>query len=156
MSELAKAMDEDPNTDLARLRKDGVSTPLVFGVIHPLIGSDILCSPRGFGPSWIIKTCIDFSTYLFDKKRGLQLLGHTDTVLNGSYIRFILALFKKKFSTKIKKKPEEILRQTNDYTDIIEELQKETWVHTLESKTLIPSQDCLKLREKNLSFQLQV
>ena len=43
-----------------------------------------------------------------------------------------------------------------DYSEIISDMQKETWIHTVENKTLIPSQDCLTLREKNLSFQLQV
>ena len=58
LSKLVKAMNEDSNTNLAILRNKGVDTPTIFGIIHPLIGSDILCSPRGFGPSWILKTCL--------------------------------------------------------------------------------------------------
>ena len=42
----------------------------IFGLIHILIGSDILWSPRGFGPFWILKTCLDFSTYLFHHEWG--------------------------------------------------------------------------------------
>ena len=61
-----------------------------------------------------------------------------------------------RFSSKIKRKPEEVLLPTTDYTAMISELQKETWVHTVESKSLLPSQECLILREKNLSFQLQI
>ena len=74
----------------------------------------------------------------------------------GPYVRFVLALFKKKYSTKIKEKPEELLRPAADYSEIISEVQRNTWVHTVESKTMLPSQDCLLLREKNISFQLQI
>ena len=63
---------------------------------------------------------------------------------------------KKRFSSKIKRRPEEVLLPATDYADMISELQKETWVHTVESKSLLPSQDCLILREKNLAFQLKI
>ena len=156
MSRLIKKMHEDPNIELARLRKDGVASPLVFGLIHPLIGSDILCTTRGFKAASVMKTCLDFATYLFNKDHGLQLLAHSNDPPKGPYLRYVLALFKKKFANTIKKKPEEILRPNTDYSDIISEVQKETWAHTLDKKMLLPSQDCLYLREKNLSFQLQL
>ena len=156
MTKLMKEMNDDTNTELARIRKNGVSTPLFFGIIHPLIGSDILCSPRGFGPSWVIKSCLHYAAYLFHPETGLQHLGNAENNSKGAYIRFILSLFLKRFSSKIKRKPEEILRPMADYSEIISDLQKQTWVHTLETKTMIPSKDCLTLREKNFSFQLQV
>ena len=98
LSKLVKAMNEDSNTNLAILRNKGVDTPTIFGIIHPLIGSDILCSQRGFGLSWILKTCLDYATYLFDQESGIQLLGKDDPKAKGAYIRFIIALFKKKYS----------------------------------------------------------
>ena len=157
MSKLIQKMQEDKeDTNLTLIRNTGVSISLLFGLIHPLIGSDILCSPRGFGPAWVIKTCIDYGTYLFNTEHGLQLLMEGNSPATHPYVRFILALFKKRFSSKIKRKPEEVLLPTTDYTAMISELQKETWVHTVESKSLLPSQECLILREKNLSFQLQI
>ena len=63
---------------------------------------------------------------------------------------------KKRHSSKIKRRPEEILSAPLDYKEIIEEIQKETWAYTLETKTMIPSIDCLNLREKNMSFQMQI
>ena len=86
----------------------------------------------------------------------MQILTQSTHASTHPYVRFILALFKKKFPKKIKKKPEEILRPAEDYSDIISELQTETWIHTLDAKALLPSQSCLILREKNLSFQLQL
>ena len=71
-------MKEDPDTDLARIRRNGVSTPLFFGTVYVLTGTDILCSPRGYGPAWIIKTCIDFASYLFDPESGLQNLMNSE------------------------------------------------------------------------------
>ena len=156
LSKLVKAMNEDSNTNLAILRNKGVDTPTIFGIIHPLIGSDILCSPRGFGPSWILKTCLDYATYLFDQESGIQLLGKDDPKAKGAYIRFIIALFKKKYSSKIKATPEELLRPLDDYSQQISEIQKQTWAHTIESKSMLPSKECLELREQNLAFQLQI
>ena len=125
MSKLIQAMQENKeDTNLTRVQNSGVSIPLIFGLIHPLIGSDILCSPRGFGPAWVIKTCIDYGTYLFDTEHGLQLLLQSETVETHPYVRFILALFKKRFSSKIKKKPEEVLLPTKDYAPLISELQR--------------------------------
>ena len=71
MTKLMERMDEDGNTDLTRICKEGVPSSLIFGIIHALIGSHILCSPRGFGPSWVIQTCIDLATYLFHKVHRL-------------------------------------------------------------------------------------
>ena len=156
LSKLVKAMNEDSNTNLAILRNKGVDTPTIFGIIHPLIGSDILCSQRGFGPSWILKTCLDYATYLFDQESGIQLLGKDDPKAKGAYIRFIIALFKKKYSSKIKATPEELLRPLDDYSQQISEIQKQTWAHTIESKSMLPSKECLELREQNLAFQLQI
>ena len=82
-------------------QKGDISLPQFFGLIHPLIGSDILCSPRNFGPAWILKACIDFSEILFDKDEGVQCLGRENATNYEVYIRFILALFKKKYVNKI-------------------------------------------------------
>ena len=156
MKKLMDMMEDDPNTDLSRIRKDGISTAFFYGFAHLLAGTDILCSPRGFGPAYILRTATDFATYLFDKDKGLQHLCKAENNSQGAYVRFVLALFKKKYSTKIKGKPEEILSPAADYSEIISEVQRNTWVHTVESKSMLPSQDCLLLREKNISFQLQI
>ena len=134
MTKLMNAMDQDPNTDLTRCRNKGVPTPTIFGIIHPLIGSDILCSPRGFGPTWIMKTCIDYATYLFHETHGLQSLQLPDwhSRSKGAYVRFVLALFKKKFASKIKEKPEDLLECQEDFKELISNLQKQTWAYTLE------------------------
>lgn len=154
VTKLMKDMEDDGDTELSRVRNSGISSPMVYGTIHALIGSDILCSPRGFGPVWIIKTCLDFATYLFERSTGLQNLHHDSESSKGAYIRFVLALFKKRYSSKIKKRPEEILGPVPNYSEIISELQKETWVHTLESKSMLPSEECLLLRERNFAFQM--
>ena len=156
MSKLIQSMNEDTDTNLARLRKHGVSSSCIFGIIHCLIGSDILCSPRGFGPSWIMKTCLDYAPYLFHQDNGIQHLGQVDHQSKGAYLRFILALFKKRYSSKIKETPDELLRPVEDYSSMISKVQTQTWAHTLESKSMLPSQDCLLLRELNLAFQLQI
>ena len=156
MSKLVKDMNEDGDTNLARLRGNGVNSPTVFGLIHPLIGSDILCSPRGFGPSWVLKTCLDYGTYLFHPEHGIQHLGQEDESGKGAYVRFILGLFKKKYSGKIKATPAELLAPLDDYTERVSEVQKQTWAHTIETKSMLPSQECLQLREKNLAFQLKI
>ena len=156
LTKLANRMNEDTDTNLARLRKDGVSSTSVFGLIHILIGSDILCSPRGFGPSWILKTCLDFSTYLFHHKWGIQLLWKDNPQSRGSFLRFMLALFKKRYSSKIKRGPEELLRPIECYDNVIQEVQSETWAHTFETRTMLPSKDCLYLRESNVAFQLKI
>ena len=40
--------------------------------------------------------------------------------------------------------------------NLYDEVRKDTWIHTLETKTMLPSEDYLNLREQDLSFQLQV
>ena len=155
LSKLMIEMTNDGDTELTRVRNTGVSTPFIFGVIHTLIGTDILCSPRGFGPACIIKTCLDFATLLFDEKSGLQNAKDEESS-RGAYIRYILALFKKKYSSKIKKQSEEILAPTTQFQEIVTEIQRETWVHTLESKSMLPSEECLNLREKNWRFQMKI
>ena len=84
MSKLIQSMNEDTDTNLARLHKHGVSSSCIFGIIHCLIGSDILCSPRGFGPSWIMKTCLDYAPYLFHQDNGIQHLGQVDHQSKGA------------------------------------------------------------------------
>lgn len=70
-----KTMEEDSDQELAVLnRRQFVTIPFLFGIIHPLIGSDILCSPRSFGPFSVMKACIDFCLYLSDSDVGLQHL----------------------------------------------------------------------------------
>ena len=71
-------------------------------------------------------------------------------------MRFILALFKRKYSSKIKRGPEELLRPMESYDDVINEVQSETWAHTFETRTMLPSKDCLSLRELNVAFQLKI
>ena len=143
VTKLMKYMEKDGDTELSRVRNSGISSPTIYGTI-----------PRGFGTAWIIKTCLDFATFLFDRTTGLQNIHHGNESSQGSYVRFILALFKKRYSSKIKKRPEEILGPVSNYSEIISELQKETWVHTLESKSMLPSEECLLLRERNFAFQM--
>jgi hypothetical protein len=82
------------------LKQQGhLSLPYFFGLIHPLIGSDILCSPRSFGPAWILKTCIDFNEFIFDPEKGIQKLVEEQPQLEG-YTRYILSLYKKSFQTR--------------------------------------------------------
>ena len=152
MTKLANRMNEDTDNNLSRLRKDGMNSATIFGLIHILIGSDILCSPRGFGPTWILKTCLDFGAYLFHHESGIHLLWKDNPQSRGSYLRFILALFKRKYSSKIKRGPEELLRPMESYDDVINEVQSETWAHTFETRTMLPSKDCLSLRELNVAF----
>ena len=80
-----------------------------FGMLHPLIGSDILASPRTFGPNHILRTCIDFASYLFEGKSSIHLLADKESMNQDAYARFTLALFKKRYANKIKLKAEEIL-----------------------------------------------
>ena len=42
------------------------------------------------------------------------------------------------------------------YDDVINEVQSETWAHTFETRTMLPSKDCLSLRELNVAFQLKI
>ena len=102
MNALVEAMDSDQDQDILLLKQHGhVPLPQFFGLIHPLIGSDILCSPRSFGPAWILKTCIDFSSDIFDPEKGVHNLLKQIPELEG-YTRFILSLYKKKFANKNK------------------------------------------------------
>ena len=59
---LVEAMNQDQDSDIVLLKQRG-EIPLshFFGIIHPLIGSDILASPRNFGAARILKACIDFA-----------------------------------------------------------------------------------------------
>ena len=42
------------------------------------------------------------------------------------------------------------------YDDVIKEVQNETWAHTFETRTMLPSKNCLHLRELNVAFQLKI
>ena len=157
VNELVDAMNADQDTDLLLLKQRGdIPLSWFFGVIHPLIGSDILCSPRGFGPAWILKACIDYSSYLFDGERGIQVLAQENTLYSDAYAYFILALFKKRYANKIKKKGEELFGASSNIAETLDEVRKDIWVYTLENNTILPSKDCLELRAKNLSFQLKI
>ena len=150
-------MNADQDTDLILLKQRGV-IPLswFFGVIHPLIGSDILCSPRGFGPAWVLKACIDYSSYLFDDERGIQILAQEDAICSDAYAYFVLALFKKRYANKIKKKGEELFAPSCNIAETLDAVRKDIWVYTSENNTILPSKECLELRAKNLSFQLKI
>ena len=79
MNVLVEAMNQDQDNDVLLLRQRGeIYVPYFFGLIHPLIGSDILCSPRTFGPAAVLKACIDFSPYLFSGPNGIQNLAKED------------------------------------------------------------------------------
>ena len=159
ISTLIESMNQDSDTDLAVLKSvRSVTIPFFFGIIHPLIGSDILCSPRGFGPSWIIKACIDFSAYLFDEENGLQHLKEKEPSSSclESYVRFILAVFKKRYKNRIKMTTEEILGKNVNLNEVLDSVRKDVWIYTIENNTMIPSKECLELRAQNLSFQLQI
>ena len=154
---LIDAINDDKDQDLMVLKQKGdISLPQFFGLIHPLIGSDILCSPRNFGPAWILKACIDFSEILFDKDQGVQCLGEENATNFDVYIRFILALFKKKYVNKIKRKPLELLGRNANLEESLDDARQELWMYTLENNTVIPSKECLVFRGKNLSFQLKI
>ena len=49
-----------------------------------------------------------------------------------------------------------MLRPMESYDDVINEVQSETWAHTFETQTMLPSKDCLSLRELNVAFQLKI
>ena len=156
MNALVEAMDSDQDQDILLLKQHGhVPLPQFFGLIHPLIGSDILCSPRSFGPAWIMKTCIDFSSDIFDPEKGVQNLLKQIPELEG-YTRFILSLYKKKFANKIKMTPTEMFGSSTSLKNALEQARHDTWVFILENNTIVPSQDCLNLRALNLSYQLKV
>ena len=157
MNELVKAMDSDQDTDLMVLKQQG-HIPLAnfFGLIHPLTGSDILCSPRNFGPALILKACIDFSLFLFSSAGGIQNLRNETSTNFELYARFILALFKKRFANKIKQKPDELFASGAALEKNLETVRQEVWLYTLENNTVLPSRECLELRGKNLAFQLKI
>ena len=156
MNALVEAMNGDQDQDILLLKQQGhVSLPQFFGFIHPLIGSDILCSPRSFGPAWILKTCIDFCTHIFDSEKGVQNLVRQTPELEG-YTRFILSLYKKKFANKIKMTPSEMFGSPTSLKNALEQARHDTWVFTLENNTIVPSQDCLNQRALNLAYQLKV
>ena len=157
LNELVKAMESDQDTDLMVLKQQG-HIPLAnfFGLIHPLTGSDILCSPRNFGPALILKACIDFSLHLFGTTGGIQNLIDESNSNFESYSRFILALFKKRFANKIKQKPDELFSSGAMLDKNLETVRQEVWLYTLENNTVMPSKECLELRGKNLAFQLKI
>ena len=93
---------------------------------------------------------------MFHHESGIQLLLRDIPQSRGTYLRLILALFKRKYSSKIKRGPEELLRPMESYDDVINEVQSETWAHFFETRTMLPSKDCLSLRELNVAFQLKI
>ena len=156
MNKLVEAMQADKDQDLMVLKQRGhLSLPFFFGLVHPLIGSDILCSPRSFGPAWILKTCIDLNEYIFDPEKGIQKLVEEQPQLEG-YTRYILSLYKKKFSNKIKQTAREMFVDSVSTQNALEQVRQDTWVYTLENNTVLPSQECLNQRGLNLAYQLKI
>ena len=119
------------------------------------MGTDILCSPRGFGPAIILKACIDFSAFLFSLGKGIQNLGKDDHSCEDAYCRFILALYKKRYANKIKLSADEIFG-TTEIGDVLKNVRENVFIHTLENNSVVPSKECLELRALNLAFQLKV
>ena len=147
-------MEADQDTDLLLLKQRGHhSLPSFFGHIHPLVGSDILCSPRGFGPGWILKTCIDFSAYIFEPGKGIQNLKDDECTSVEACSRFILALFKKRHPNQIKMKAEEMFGETSSITNALDQAREDTWIQNLDSNTTLPSRECLDQRGLNLAYQ---
>ena len=102
-SDNAKVHDQDQDTDVLLLRQIGeIYVPYFFGLIHPLFSSDILCSQRTFEPAAVLKACIDFSSYLFIRPKGIQNLAKEYHDCKDAYARYILALFQKQYANKIK------------------------------------------------------
>ena len=150
-------MRKDEDTDIVLLKQRAeLPLPWFFGIIHALIGSDILASPRNFGAATILKTSIDFSRYLFSGPKAIQNLIHENHTSKEAYARFILALFKKKFANKIKLKPLELFDENTDIAEILEKVRKDTWIQTMDNNTSLSTYECLELRGLNLSFQLKV
>lgn len=157
MNALVEAMNEDQDTDVLLLRQRGeIYVQYFFGLIHPLIGSDILCSPRTFGPAAVLKACIDFSPYLFSGPKGIQNLAKEDHDCKDAYARYILALFKKRYANKIKMRAVEMFDTNAKIPEVLETVKTDVWVQTIENNTTLPTMDCLVLRALNLSFQLKV
>ena len=73
-----------------------------------------------------------------------------------SYTKFILALFTKKYSSRIKQAPGELFDTKANITEILDIVHKDLWIHTLYNQTIIPSKECLDLRALNLHFQLSI
>ena len=153
---LVNAMADDQDTDIIVLKqRNDISIPIFFALVHLLMGSDILCSPRGFGPAMILKACIDFSAFLFSLGKGIQNLGKDDHSCEDAYCRFILALYKKRYTNKIKLSADEIFG-TPEIGDVLTTVRENVFIHTLENNSVVPSKECLELRALNLSFQLKV
>ena len=52
---LVDAMGDDQDTDIIVLKqRNDISIPVFFALVYLLMGSDILFSPRGFGPAMIL------------------------------------------------------------------------------------------------------
>ena len=103
-----------------------------------------------------MKACIDFSTYLFSGPKGIQKLAKEDHDCKGSYARFILAFFKKRYINKIKMRAVEMFDINANVPEVLETERTVVWVQTIENNTTLQTMDCLKLRALNLSFQLKV
>ena len=156
-NKLVEAMENDQDTDLLVLKQRGdLSMANFFGYVYPLIGSEILCSPRSFGPSQILKACIDHCRYIFNQQNGIQCLAKQVPDSCDAYVRFVLALYKKRFANKITLKPEEMFETCVQLEKALETVRKDVWIYTLENNTILPSKDCLELRGKNLAFQLKI
>lgn len=156
MNALVDAMNEDQDTDIMALKqRNDISIPIFFALVHLLLGSDILCSPRGAGPAMVVKACIDFSAYLFSTEKGIQNLKFDDHNSKDAYCRFILALYKKRYANKIKMSPDEMFGNAN-IGDVVKTVREDVFLQTLENNSVIPSIECLELRALNLSFQLKI
>ena len=156
MNALVEAMNEDQDTDMIQLRqRNDISIRTFFALVHLLLGSDILCSPRGFGPAMVLKACIDFSAFLFSNEKGIQNLRLDDHDCKDAYCRFLLALYKKRYTNKIKMTPEEMFGTAN-IGDAVKTVREDVFIQTLENNSVIPSKECLELRALNLSFQLKI
>ena len=72
---LVEAIENDQDQDMMIMKQRRLfPLSFFFGMTHALIGTDILCSPRGFGPQMVLKTCIDFASYLFQGENSLYHL----------------------------------------------------------------------------------
>ena len=154
---LVAAMNDDQDFDFLLLRQQGnVSMPFFFGLIHAFIGSDILCSPRSFGPALILRTFIDNASHLFSAEKGIQNLYKENHNSQDAYCCCTLALYKKRYANKIKLKGDEMFGANANMDEVLDTVRQEIWINTLENNSVLPSRECLRLRGQNLSFQLKV
>ena len=154
---LVDAINTDKDQDLSIVKQRGeVPLTFLFGMIHPLLGSAIFCSPRGFGSNLVLKACIDFAPFLFHGEHSLHLTKDGRGPSNEAYAHFLLALFKKRYANKIKLKTEEIFSGTANLEETLNSVRRDTWIYTLENNSILPSKECLELRSLNLSFQMRI